>query len=639
MSPNATLTPYLFAAFGILAVSAGIAPLLAKNKRLAGIVNFLAAAASGGLIVTAGLKAVGGASAGIEIVRLGPLALPFLIDGFSGLFLIVIGVMAALSALYSIRYMEHYEDYGAGGYYAAFPLFILGMAALVTVDDLSTGFTIAWQIMTLASFFLIRYEHRKKENVKIAVTYLVLMEISWLLVIAGTWFVNGYRFGEDTHAIMAKMGETSPGSLAAFAAFLLVGFGIKAGVWPLGRLWLPGAHSVAPSPVSALLSGVMLKTGVYGLMRTFLFMAPKAEENFDIRAWGIGIAALGTITLFIGTVQSVKQSDAKRLLAFSSIGQIGYIVLASGLVLVLAPSTDAAAQYLAVIVAVGAMYHIVNHAVFKGLLFMTGGSLLYATGTKDLNRLGGLITLMPLTAVLAGIASLSISGMPPTSGFASKWSIISSSLLAGRSDAALLFFGIVALFTSAVTLACYVKFFGMAFTSSGTEWTVKKTVREVPAAMLIPKILLAAICLIQGLFPLLFYGLFGRVFAASKGFIAEDSLSVMAGDGILRLSLSGIRLRYPPSLPPGEIAAALSPLILFAVFLGALILAFLLKRSGGAKDVPAQTWLCGYKEPENINRYVDKSMFAAFKKLFRWTGGEPQDHETLPVDHRGEPSC
>lgn len=630
MSSNAILTPYLFAAFGILAVSAGIVPLLAKNKRLAGIVNFLASAASGGLLAGAGLMAVGGASAGIETVRLGPITLPFLIDGFSGLFLIVIGVMAALSALYSIRYMEHYEDYGAGGYYAAFPLFILGMAALVTVDDLSTGFTIAWQIMTLASFFLIRYEHRKKENVKIAATYLVLMEISWLLVVTGAGFINGYRFGEDTHAIMAKMGGTSPGSLAAFAAFLLVGFGIKAGVWPLGRLWLPGAHSVAPSPVSALLSGVMLKTGIYGLMRTFLFMAPAAGEKFDLRAWGIGVAALGTITLFIGTVQSVKQSDAKRLLAFSSIGQIGYIVLASGLVLILAPSADAAAGYLAVVAAVGAMYHIVNHAVFKGLLFMTGGSLLYATGTKDLNRLGGLITLMPFTAVLAGIASISISGMPPTSGFASKWSIISSSLLAGRGDIALLFFGIVALFTSAVTLACYVKFFGMAFTSSGTEWTVKKTVRDVPASMLIPKIFLAAICIIQGLFPLLFYGLFSRVFAASKGFIAGDTAAALAGEGLLGVTLFGIRIKD---------LAALSPIILFAVFLGAFLLAFLLKRSGGAEEVPARTWLCGYKEPENINRYVDKSMFAAFKKLFRWTGGEPPEAETLPADHRGEPSC
>ena len=183
----------------------------------------------------------------------------------------------------------------------------------------------------------------------------------------------------------------------------------------------------------------------------------------------------------------MKQSDAKRLLAYSSIGQIGYIVLAVGAVLLLGNSGEPALRVLAVVAAVGALYHVLNHAIFKGLLFLTSGSILYATGTKDLNKLGGLIKLMPVTAVVAGIASLSISGMPPTSGFASKWSIITSSLLAGDATGFLVLFGIVALFTSAVTLACYVKFFGMTFTSSGSEWNVDRKIREVPASMLAPE--------------------------------------------------------------------------------------------------------------------------------------------------------
>ena len=161
-------------------------------------------------------------------------------------------------------------------------------------------------------------------------------------------------------------------------------------------------------------------------------MAPAENPAFDAKAWGLVIAALGAATLFIGTVQSMKQSDAKRLLAYSSIGQIGYIILAIGAVLFLWNSGKPALRVLALVAVVGALYHVLNHAIFKGLLFLTSGSILYATGTKDLNKLGGLIKLMPVTAVVAGIASLSISGMPPSSGFASKWSIITSSLLAGN---------------------------------------------------------------------------------------------------------------------------------------------------------------------------------------------------------------
>ena len=134
--------------------------------------------------------------------------MPFLLDGFSGVFLAIIAFMAVISALYSIQYLEHYPEYSLGGYYLCFPLFVLGMAGMVTVDDLSTGFTIAWQIMTIASFFLIRFEHRKTENVRNANKYLVLMELAWLLVLAGAFFVDGYRFGEPLAGVAAKLGAT-----------------------------------------------------------------------------------------------------------------------------------------------------------------------------------------------------------------------------------------------------------------------------------------------------------------------------------------------------------------------------------------------------------------------------------------------
>ncbi len=615
---NADLFARLFVAFGLLLAAAAMTPLLSRKRTLAGAVNLALVAVAAVLLLTVSYDALFGAAGhAARTVSLGPVAVPFLVDGFSAVFLAIIAFMAVMSALYSIRYMDHYPEYGLAGYYLCFPLFILGMAGLVTVDDLAVGFTLAWQVMTVASFFLIRFEHRKKENVRNAAKYLVLMELAWLLVVAGAFFVDGYEFGEPLAEIAAKLGATGGLPLAGFFAFLLAGFGLKAGVWPLGQLWLPDAHSIAPSPVSALLSGVMLKTGIFGLMRTFLFMAPAGNPSFDGRTWGLVIAAVGAATLFIGTIQSMKQSDAKRLLAYSSIGQIGYIVLATGAVLYLGTAGEPALRALAVVAVVGALFHVLNHAIFKGLLFLTSGSILYATGTKDLNKLGGLIRLMPVSAVVAGIASLSISGMPPFSGFSSKWTIISSSLLAGDATVVLVLFGIVALFTSAVTLACYVKFFGMAFTSSGSEWSVGKAIREVPASMLAPKLVLTAVALIQGLFPVLSVGLVLKALERSEGFLLAAGIA--APGRPLSASLLGIRLTGLNGLPQN---AAAAPLVVLLVLGLGLALGALLRKSAGSKEVEAPTWLCGYQDLNDANRYTDRGMFAGLRSLFKFAGGK-----------------
>ena len=608
----------VFAALAALAAAAVVTPLIARRRRAAGVVHFAFVAAACALLGWAGLKAaLGGGMDEAELLRLGPVAVPILIDGLSGLFLTVIAVLSALSALYAVRYMDHYPDYGLGRFTAAFPVFILGMAALVTVDDLSLGFTLAWQLMTLSSFVLIRYERRKPENARAAAKYLALMELAWLLVVVGA-FVAGGSVGDSLHALGGKLAGAGGGPLFAVHVLLLVGFGLKAGVFPLGQLWLPDAHSVAPSPVSALLSGVMLKTGIFGLLRVFFFMLPPGGKGLDAAFWGLVLAAVGAATLFIGTIQSVKQSDAKRLLAYSSIGQIGYIVLGMGAALFLSGSGVPAVRSLVAVALLGALFHVLNHAAFKGLLFLTGGSLLYATGTKDLNRLGGLIKLMPVTAAVAGVASLSIAGMPPTSGFASKWTIITSSLLAGDASVLLVLFGIAALFTSAVTLACYVKFFGMAFTASGSEWTVKKEIREVPVLMLVPKLALAAVCIVQGLFPFLFFGLISSALGNSRGFLLGEAFAPGVLDGVLSVSLLGIRVHdlFGPGL-----AAAAAPLAVLGLLAAAFAAAVLLRRSAGSREAVVPTWLCGYEELGEKNRYQDHGMFAAFKSFFRWTGG------------------
>ena len=615
---NPDLIGALFVGFGLLAASAVLSPLLAERRRLAGTVNFLLTAAAGAAFLSLSVRSLSGAAGhASRAVALGPVTIPFLVDGFSGFFVGIISLMAVLSALYSIRYMDHYPEYKLWSYYLCYPLFILGMIGIVTVDDLSTGFSVAWQVMTLASYFLIRFEYKEKGNVRNANKYLVLMELAWVLILAASFLVEGASLGDSLPVLASKLAGTKGVTQLLIYGLLLVGFGFKAGMFPFGQLWLPDAHSIAPSPVSALLSGVMIKTGVFGLMRTFFWMVP--ADGARGLLWGTVIASFGAVTLFIGTAQALKQHDAKRLHAYHSIGQMGYILLGIGSGLVMLHSGDPGVVLLSVIAIVGALYHTLNHTVFKGLLFLSTGSVLYATGTKDLNKLGGLLKLMPVTAAVAGIASLSIAGMPVFSGFASKWAIISSDILAGQRVLVLVMFGIVALFTSAITLASYVKFFGMTFASSGAEWSVRRPIKEVPATMLIPKVLLAALCLVQGLFPVFFFRTFIGIFKNAEGSILRPVFSGPALDGLVANPVMGVSVTVPGM--GGAASATAVPLVVLAVLAAGFLLAGLLRRSGGSEAKVVPTWLCGYQDLNDRNRYPAHHLYAAFKKALKWTGG------------------
>lgn len=604
----------LFLAMFIL-LAATTVSLVSAKRRLAGWLNLAFVAAASVLLLHIGVVSIfSGAHAVAHKVNVASFAIPFMVDGVSGLFIAIISLMALMSAFYSIEYMAHYHEYRLWSYYLNFPLFILGMIGIVTVDDLSLGFTAAWQLMTLTSFFLIRFENKQPAIRRAAFKYLVLMELAWVSIVAGAFFISGAAACDSLHELSAKLAATQGWGTVVVPALLLAGFAMKAGVFPLGQMWLPDAHSIAPSPVSALLSGVMIKTGIYGIVRTFFWMLPVGSAHGF--AWGVIIATIGVVTLFIGTVQAMKQSDAKRLLAYSSIGQIGYIVFAVGAALFMLHSSSAYVRMFALVVMVGALYHVLNHAMFKGLLFLTSGSVLHATGTKDLNKLGGLIQLMPVTAVVAGIASLSISGIPPFSGFASKWTIISATLLAGSEVLFLAIFAIVALFTSAITLACYVKFFGMTFTSSGSQWNTITPIKEVPVTMLLPKVVLAVFCLVQGLVPAFYFNTIAGVVQHAESAVTRQLVTEAKANGVQQ-PLLGVAI----SPGSGNVAATAVPAAVLMTVLLAFAVAWLLKKAGGAEDKVAPTWMCGYQDLHNLTRYRNKSMFSALKKLLWWTGG------------------
>ncbi|MCX7679412.1 MAG: proton-conducting transporter membrane subunit [Spirochaetes bacterium] len=620
---NVDIYGNLFAAFILLFISAACAPFVAIKRKLLSWLNAVFVSLASIIVLYTSYQIIFEAPPqASRLINFGLFSIYFLVDGLSAFFLSVIAFMSIVSALYSIKYMEHYKDYSLTSYYVNYPLFVLGMMGIVTVDDLSLGFTISWQLMTIASFFLIRFEKNDVKVKKGANKYLVLMELAWLFIVIVPFLIPNVSFGDSLHSITFNLAKTSQGWVYAVFGLLLLGFGFKAGIFPFGQLWLPDAHSVAPSPISAMLSGVMIKTGVYGILRSFFWMVPHGDGvHVDWTFWGMLLASFGVATLFIGTVQSMKQNDAKRLLAYSSIGQIGYIVFAIGAGIFIFNSTNGAVKFFGAVAVIGAVYHVLNHAIFKGLLFLSSGSILYATGTKDLNKLGGLLKFMPVSALFAGIASLAISGVPPFSGFASKWTIISTAVLAGKAYLFLAIFGIIALFTSAITLSCYVKFFGMAFTSTGSEWDVKKSIHEVSIGMLFPKFLLAVLCLVQGLFPIMYYKLIIAMFEKSKGSVLE--VAVMETGKTIREVTFGVQV-WSPGIEsvPSAIAVPIVVLLLIAV---AVAFGYAVKSSGKTSERTVPAWLGGYHDLHNVTRYKNRSMFAAFKNALRWTGGNVEE--------------
>ncbi len=564
------------------------------------------------IFLSAGVLGDSGHSVELEI-KAGSFHIPILIDGLSGLFLLLLSVLTICAVVFSAGFYKKEEPENTWQFYLAFPLFISGLIGLMTVDDLSLGFTIAWQLMAISSYLLIRWGRPVRFSSRPALIYLAFMESAWLMIIGATFFIKDYEFGISLAQIGEKIAQSSQTQVIIFFSLILVGFGLKAGVFPLGQLWIPGAYSTASPPVSSLLAGILEKTGIFGLVRVFFFVARGAGAQFNPALWGNILVLVGTLTLFIGTVQSIKQSNYLKLLAFSSIGQVGYIIFALGSSLVAWSSDSPAVQLLAGVIFLGAILHSLNHGVFKSLLFLVGGSLLYATNTRDLNRLGGLLAVMPVTGILAAIASYSISGMPASNGFVSKWLMISGNFLAGSNNLLLTLAGIVALFTAAFTLACYVKFFGLAFTSAGANWRLKKEIKEVPRQMLAPKIFLAAVCLSQAFIPGAYVNLIGRSINNSKGFLFP-----WAGIGVLQSN--GFSLKI---LGDQTFLAATGPLIIFFIIVALVILSRWLRQSAGTREVAVPTWLCGYQDLSSDNVYTDSNMFSDLKKFFWWTGRAP----------------
>ncbi len=519
------------------------------------------------------------------------------------------------------------------------------MYGIVVVTDLMVGFFLFWQLMTLPSYFLVRFEYKNPENVRAANRYLIAMEVAcgFILlgagvlaqgpVVVGTETLMRYDFDAISHGMPALL-HTGGGLAAAGLLCFLIGFGIKAGMWPFGQLWLPDAHPAAPSPVSALLSGVMIKTGVYGLMRSFLWLVPaNALDAYPSEVWGLVIAVLGTVTLFIGTTQALRQDQSKRLLAFSSIGQVGYILLPLGACLALLKmgGTDDSILLLATIGFSACLFHTLNHGLFKSLLFLNAGSLLYATDTQDLNQMGGLIRYMPVTAVTTLVAASLDRGRPAVQRLRQQVEHLCDH--DPREP--------VRSVSRGVRRPCHADQRPDAGPLPQVLRHELPLPREPPRrraggrrpprgsrteAMLVPQIVLAALCALLGLAPHLGYQLIHRALLASP-----------QGLGVALAKLPPLEVTGLTGVAGPAGLALLSPLVVAAVFGALLLLAAGISRVGGAVRRTAEPWLCGYVAESDQMRYGAHNLYREVTRYLPWVGRTPGQPNGNGAGGRPEP--
>ena len=430
--------------------------------------------------------------------RILPLGLPDLpmhlrLDPLAAFFLTLIGSAVSGVSIYAAGYFRAGEGTAPGLLCLQYHVFLASMSMVVLADDAFT-FMVAWETMALTSYFLVTTQHRVPEIRSAGFLYLLLAHVGaiGLLLCFGVLQGGSWHFTFDA----MRSAQLSPAWASVAFGLALFGFGAKAGLVPM-HVWLPEAHPAAPSPVSALMSGVMLKTAIYGFVRVSFDLLPNTQLF-----WGAAVLAIAAVTGLFGAIFAAVQTDMKRLLAYSSIENIGIIFSGLGLALIY---HSMAMDKLSAVALAAALYHCLNHAQFKSLLFLATGSVLHATGQRSLGKLGGLIHRMPWVAGLALIGTLAMAGLPPLNGFVSEWMLLQSYLLTPTLPHALINMLVplsAAAFALTVALAAYVlvKFYGVIFLGRSRE----PSLAEAHDASVLERIgltWLALLCLCLGLFP------------------------------------------------------------------------------------------------------------------------------------------
>lgn len=511
------------------------------------------------------------------------------LDGLSAFFCVIIALISFAAVLYSSSYMRMYEgkNMSMASHFFFLPVLTASMLA-VTVSRDAVTFLVSWEIMALSSFFLVIFENEKKDVLDAGIYYLVMSHVSVVLLMAGFALAGGG--GLSFHSIMTEAGRHPETALTAFI-FMTLGFSIKAGIVPL-HTWLPLAHPAAPSHISGLMSGVMIKLGIYGIARLIiLFPAAAMKASYYLLAAGL-------ITALLGILYALSQRDIKRVLAYSSIENTGIITAGLGLGLI---GMNMGKPYMAMLGFAGAFMHVFNHSVFKSLLFFGAGSVYMKTHTRDMEHLGGLANKMPVTAGSFLAGSAAICGLPPLNGFAGEFLIYLAMIEAARLGAAGAgAAGVISLaalgFAGAMAIICFTRMYGIVF--SGAARSEKANVEkgeDKTQSVIIAG--LGILCLAAGIFPQI---VFKPAISAVLCLAMIDPAAAM--EQLNRLSA------------------------IFLILPAVAVLVLLVRKALLAGRVEKQaTWGCGYDKPNPKMQYTAYSYAEPFLKLAEPVTGKQKE--------------
>lgn len=508
--------------------------------------------------------------------------LELFIDRLSGFFVATISLVTLLVSLYSRDYMKLYQGENIPWWSFCYNLFVLSMTLVVTVNNMIT-FLIFWELMTITSYFLVTFEYRRQQVRKAGFAYIVMTHLGTVFIMSAFFILYSGTGGGWDFADMANYSPYLPEATKSIVFLCaLIGFGTKAGIVPL-HLWLPMAHPAAPSNVSAVMSGVMLKTAVYGMVRLIIDILGPGPSW-----WGGVVLAVGVVSAVIGVIYALMEHDLKRLLAFHSVENIGIILIGVGAGMILFSWNMGVLASLAL---AAGLFHVLNHALFKSLLFLGAGSVYYATHSRDIELLGGLIKRMPHTAALFLVGAVSISAIPPLNGFASEYQIYQSLLGISYLKVSGLWMvaGILACaalaLTGALAAACFVKAFGISFL--GLPRTEKASgAVEAPWGMRLSMAPLAILCIVTGIMPEMVL----NPLAAAAGQIFSTAAA--------------------PAIKTYNSSLALLLLVLVAVLYGISRLA------GGGRVRRSETWGCGIV-PDASMEYTAASFSQPVRRVYR----------------------
>ncbi|WP_328935111.1 MULTISPECIES: proton-conducting transporter membrane subunit [unclassified Streptomyces] len=593
---------------------AGVAAGLVLPQRGRGAVVGVLTAGVGVAGGASGVAALGGSRWSAEIPGLLPLAgTHFAVDALSGLFMAVAGAVVAAVAVYGVGYVAGHGAHGFGsrGAQALLPLFVLTLVLVPAAASVST-FLLLWELMALTSLLLVLAEHRARASVReAAVWYAVMTHLGLVLLLAGLSVYASQVGGETFAALRTGTAGMSPTVRGLVFVLTATAFTSKAGLVPL-HAWLPRAHPEAPSAVSALMSAAMVNLGVYGLVRV----------GFDLLGggpawWWLLVMAMGGLSAVYGILQAAMASDLKRLLAYSTSENMGLVVLGVGAAGLFAHAGDKALAGLAL---AAALLHVVNHSAFKSLLFCAAGSVLRATGERNLDLLGGLRARMPITAGLFALGALGAVALPPGNGFVSEWLLLQSMIhglaVPGVTTAIVLPLAVAVIALSAgLAAAVFVKALGVGFFAR-PRTAQAAAAQESPLLMLAGMGLLAALCTALALVP----GLLGDGL--------DRAVAVVGFAGTHPVSGGGLRVRLD------EVSASLSPLWVVAaltVALGAVTATTTWASRRQRRRTNARLWDCGGGAPTPRMAYTATSFAEPLQRVFDDVLAPEQDVDVTPV--------